>query len=251
METIWAGHFLVAKFGSDLVVRDGINWNFLESIAMQTASLRMSGMQTILVGSGARALGECLLGGLATRRKILYEGQRKLFESWRSAFDKFDIEVCELLLTGEDLNQEDFVARYILERTRNNRIMLINGDDGLNKECMANYKVAANNDLLAAYVAKATRADRLVLLTNVDGVYGVDGQVVQRISSQEQLDRDVIFRGKSKNGTGSMQTKVASALGFAVLSAQKSAFIANGETEDIVQRVLSGEQIGTRIQVYE
>lgn len=213
----------------------------MESIAKQTVTLRTSGINSILVGSGAKALG----------KQNACRGQRILLEGWRRAFDRDNIEVGELLLTGKDLRYRSFIGHLILSRILEGRVMLINGDDNLNRGRGKNYQAASNNDLLAGYVAKLTRVNRLIFLTSVDGVYDRHGKVVDIIRSRDQVKKDIVFEGKSENGTGSMETKVDAALTFAGLGIQKVAFIANGNEEDIIERVLSGERIGTRIRVYD
>lgn len=218
------------------MVRDGINWNFLESIAKQTLTLKDRGINSILVGSGAKALG----------RGNAYRGQRELFEEWRGAFEDI-LDVGELLLTGKDLRYKGFIRSYILSRTLRGRIMLINGDDSLNQGKRKNYKIAANNDLLAAYIAKLVGADILFLLTNVDGVYDKYGKVVSVINSKDEIERDIEFNTRPKNGVGGMETKVDSAVGFAQSGINRLAYIANGSEENIILRILSGESIGTKV----
>lgn len=155
------------------------------------------------------------------------------------------------MLTGKDLRYRGFIRHLILSRTLGERVMLINGDDNLNQGKGKNYEIAANNDLLAGYTAKSTGANRLILLTSVDGVYDRHGKIVDTIRSRDQVEKDIVFEGKSENGTGSMETKVDAALTFAGLDVQRLAFIANGNEEDVIERVLSGERIGTRIQAYD
>lgn len=233
----WGNNLIAVKFGTDLVFQEGtgINLTFLESIAKQTVSLRVKGINSILVGSGAIAVGE----GDA------YKGQTLLLENWRRVFG--ESEIGELLLTGRQLRSRAFIRNYILERIFAGRTMLVNGDDNINKGRGQNAQIASNNDLLAGYISQVTGAKRLFLLTNVDGVYDKDGRVIKLISDQEQIDRDVVFEGRSKRGRGGMEVKVRSALNFVQSGFDKVAFIANGNEQDVVERIMVGEDIGTKI----
>jgi delta-1-pyrroline-5-carboxylate synthetase len=67
-----------------------------------------------------------------------------------------------------------------------------------------------DNDSLAARLAAEVSADLLILMSDVDGMYTrPPGQDGARLVSTFTPDMSVTFGGKSKVGTGGMDSKVS------------------------------------------
>jgi acetylglutamate kinase len=96
-----------------------------------------------------------------------------------------------------------------------------------------------NADQMATSVAAAWRADRLLFLTDVEGVRGGDGQriPVLRQDAAQQLITDGI-------ATGGMLAKLRAAE-FALLNGVGEVRIVHGATPNVLDRVQSGEALGT------
>ncbi len=98
-----------------------------------------------------------------------------------------------------------------------------------------------NADQMAVACAAAFRADQLVFLTDVPGV--MDGSKAVRPMLTADDSRGLIADGVA---TGGMQAKLNAALA-ALEGGVGTVRIAPGAAEDVLPRILAGEEIGTRI----
>jgi acetylglutamate kinase len=98
-----------------------------------------------------------------------------------------------------------------------------------------------NADQMAASVASAMQADKLFFLTDVDGVWGEEKEIYPTITIDKC--KKLIERGIAKAG---MQTKLEAAIEALRLGVGE-VVIAPGGVSGIIQRLLSGGQIGTRL----
>src|SRR5262249_30587241 len=109
-----------------------------------------------------------------------------------------------------------------------------------------------DNDNLAALVAHLIDADLLVLLTDVDGLYTGDPRrdpLAHRLEPVEAITDDIqrlLFESANHVSVGGMGTKLeaaqkASASGIPMV-------IASGSELDVLQRLLTGEPLGTYFQ---
>ncbi len=99
-----------------------------------------------------------------------------------------------------------------------------------------------NADQMAAACATAFRADHLVFLTDVAGVLGSDKSTVLH-SLTSRCCEDLIAAGVA---TGGMQAKLNAAMD-ALNKGVKEVVIAPGAERNIVERLLAGEAIGSRL----
>ena len=98
-----------------------------------------------------------------------------------------------------------------------------------------------NADQMAVACAAAYRARQLVFLTDVAGV--MDGQNRVRSALSAAESRGLIADGVA---TGGMQAKLNAALA-ALEGGVEQVRIAPGAAEDVLRRILSGEEVGTRM----
>jgi acetylglutamate kinase len=98
-----------------------------------------------------------------------------------------------------------------------------------------------NADQMASACAAAFGADRLVFLTDVPGVLGPDKQLLPVLSAaaSERLIRLGV-------ATGGMQAKLNAAM-EALRKGVREIVIASGGEPEIIQRVLAGEAVGSRL----
>ena len=102
-----------------------------------------------------------------------------------------------------------------------------------------------NADRMAVACAAAFGARQLIFLTDVDGVLDESRQVRSVLSVRES---ELLIRGGI--ATGGMQAKLEAALA-ALQGGVEQVRIAPGHTEQVLQRVLAGEAVGTRIVLGE
>jgi acetylglutamate kinase len=98
-----------------------------------------------------------------------------------------------------------------------------------------------NADSMAVSCAIGWSADLLLFLTDVDGVRGEDGSIYSHLTPEEieQLIRSGVAHG-------GMQAKLEAAC-LGLCTPQTEVIIASGHEDEVCQRVLAGELLGTRI----
>ena len=235
----------IIKIGSSTITNSAgeLDDAFIENIAKQVASMRKS-HEVAIVTSGAVAAGKSLLkdanGSIIEKQVEAAFGQPYLMASWINALKKYDLRAAQFLLTGDDLDRPTLPLLRAMEYG----IPIINANDVANDAEMRQYMISADNDRLAGYVAGLIKADNLILLTEADGVWNENKHVISEIKQQSDLDQ-VYLRDKTGLGTGGMGSK----LEVAIEASRQctGVWIANGRSEDIIERILGGEQIGTRI----
>jgi glutamate 5-kinase len=273
-------HRLVVKVGTQVVTHDGVELALgrLMGIVESLARLRLSGLDVVLVSSGAVGMGMRQLGlkerprSLGLRQACAAVGQGHLMAMYARAFGDLGVTAAQVLLTQEDLGDRD---RALCVRTTLMRLLelgtipVINENDSVSvRELMEHQRrgggevtggtderpVFGDNDGLSALVATALDADLLVLLTDVAGLYDQNPKThpdAKRIVELDGIDDQSLAAasGVSAGGTGGMASKleaarVATAEGATVI-------IASGNEPRVVERLLAGEDLGTIIRPKE
>ncbi|WP_428939866.1 glutamate 5-kinase [Fontivita pretiosa] len=244
---------LVVKLGTQLLSdkQARLDTAYVASIAQQVASLRRQRKITVtIVSSGAIGAGLRELNlsrrptDLARLQAVAAVGQRRLMDVWADAFEPFGMPVAQLLLTREDIdNRTRFlnVRNTILAAHELGAVPIINENDTISTDELIKISFG-DNDILAALVATAMRADLLVLLTVVDGILDGSGKplrLVENLDAAQQLVR----AEKTALGKGGMDSKLRAAR--MVLSCGESMVVADGRMENVLPRLLAGEEIGT------
>ena len=98
-----------------------------------------------------------------------------------------------------------------------------------------------NADQMATSIAQAFPVEKLIFLTDVDGVRGPDNRILPAISTAEC--RHLIASGIA---TGGMQAKLEAA-SAALEAGVGEVVIAPGARVGVIQALLAGERIGTRL----
>lgn len=249
---------IVIKVGSSVLVDEQgrLDSARCRALAAEVAFLQEKKIKVVLVSSGAIAAGLDRLGmhkklhWIPLKQAIAAVGQTALMHEYEKAFSKYKLKTAQVLLTREDLaNRQRFLnARHTLfELFKLGIIPIINENDTV---AVHEIKIG-DNDNLSALVTNVVEADLLINLSDVDGVYESDPRLnseAQRISVIEQIDSVLHSRASDTlrmGSTGGMRTKLDAAY-----KAQRfgvATIIANGREKKIVQRILSGEDVGTLI----
>ncbi|MCQ6962030.1 glutamate 5-kinase [Methanolobus chelungpuianus] len=249
---------IVVKIGtSSISTEDGrLNHRFMDGMAAQVAALHGQGKQVILVSSGAIGIGIDILGlgcrprEIPVRQACAAVGQSVLMQEWSKSFARHDLKVAQILLT-----YESFSNRLTYLNLRNSIstllsygvIPIINENDTV---CVNEIEATfGDNDKLSAVVASKTEADLLIILSDIDGLYDKNpkrNNDAQMISVIEDITPEVESYGgspTSMKGVGGMRTKIDAAKICHMSGCNM--IIANSSTDDVVRRVLEGENIGT------
>jgi glutamate 5-kinase len=218
------------------------------AIADQVAELRRTGIEFLIVSSGAIALGvrRLRLPGrphdLPALQAAAAVGQSRLMQHWEHAFAAHDLAIGQVLVTHDDLgDRRRFLsARLTLRSLLDHGVVpIVNENDTVASEEIK----FGDNDQLAALVVNLISADALIILTDVEGVRDASGV---RIPIVHDIDREaapVATASTSGVGSGGMTSKVASAR--IVTRTGVPAIVAPGREHDVLLRVLAGVDVGT------
>ncbi len=249
---------IVVKIGtSSLSKEDGsFNRMLTEDLAWQVAKLRESGKTVIIVSSGAIGIGCEELKMKERPREIPLRqaaaavGQNILMQEWMAAFNKHDLKVAQILLT-----YEAFSSRMTYLNLRNSIsalleagvIPIINENDPI---CVHEIEATfGDNDRLSAMVASKVEAELLILLSDIEGLYNKNpkkNEDAQLISTIETITPEIESYGgspTSMKGVGGMRTKIEAAKIASIAGCHM--VIASSAVDDVVMRIVDGENIGT------
>jgi len=227
MATLETAKRLVIKIGSAILVdaeTGQLRENWLESLGDDIADLKASGINIVIVSSGAIALGRARLGllgrklSLAEKQACAAAGQSLLTRAYEAALDVHDITTAQALLT---LNDTEDRRRWLNARSTLETLLTLGAIPIINEnDTVATDEIRyGDNDRLAARAAQMLGADTLILLSDIDGLYTADprsDQTAQHLSLITELTEDIMAMGGGVNleaaiGSGGMATKLAAA----------------------------------------
>jgi glutamate 5-kinase len=254
-----ASHYrrIVIKLGTSVLTADTpfLSRPRLIELVRQCARLRASGIELILVSSGAMAAGKEQMGfpelppTVPAKQMLSAVGQLHLMGLYKQYFDIYNIPVGQMLLTRADLQERRryLNARLTLASLLDHDILpVINENDTVTAEEIR----VGDNDNLSAMVATMAEADLLILLTDQTGLFTADPRrdpTAQLITRVERIDdRLLASAGDSSTGlgTGGMATKLQAA--ETATRGGATVIIASGSVPDVLPRLANGEQLGTR-----
>jgi len=256
---------IVIKVGSSVIATDQMKPRIahLRSLVEQIAVFRRRNIDVILVSSGAIVLGMGELNrnrrssDLSSLQALAAIGQTVLMRKYNELFKKNKLKCAQILLTWDD-----FDNRLRFNNARNTLhamldwgvIPVINENDTISTDEIK----FGDNDKLSALVASLVQADLLVLLSDVEGLYDLKGEKKKLFKEIKEITRDIegMVLGGAPHSLGSVNRNTKQHMskgGMATkLHAVKVAtqakipcVIANGETKDVLLRIVKGERIGT------
>jgi len=246
---------IIVKVGSAVVTSSkGLDRVMIHRLSDQVAELRQQQHDVVIVSSGAIASGVRKVGLTERPRTIPHKqaaaavGQSVLMQAWEEAFDKHDLLVAQVLLTGEDLAQRHryLNARNTLETLLEWSIVpIINENDTVAVEEIK----FGDNDQLSALMAGLIAADLVVSLTDTEGLYDCDPHLhtgARLIPLVQRLDARVLACASPEAGTvgtGGMLSKLQAAKKCAASGIPM--IIAPGKEREVLLRLLAGEDLGT------
>lgn len=239
---------VVVKIGSNVLTRkDGtLDVTRMSALADQIAELHKSGIELILVSSGAVASGKSevkpkvKLDTVSARQLYSAVGQVKLINRYYDLFNQHNIVCGQVLATKEDFSTR---RHYLNQRNcmtvmlQNKVIPIVNENDAIS----VNELMFTDNDELSGLVAAMMDCQKLIILSNIDGIFDGDpnnakSAVIREIDTKKDNIEDCIQTSKSSAGRGGMQTKYNIARKVALEGIE--VIIANGKKEDILLHLL-------------
>lgn len=248
---------LVIKIGTSTITHSTgrINYRRIENLCKVISDLKNSGMEIILVSSGAIGMGVGKLHlnkkptDTATKQAAASVGQCELMYAYDRIFSEFNQTVSQILITADDIENESRLQNFrntVNKLIELEAIPIINENDTVSVEEFG----IGDNDTLSAIVAKSISADLLVLLSDIEGLYTADpkkDKSATLISVVEKIDKDIISLAEGKGSelaTGGMHTKIIAAQ--IVTEAGTDMIITNGADIDNLYAIADGESVGTR-----
>lgn len=248
---------IVIKVGTSTLAHatGHINIRRVEQLCKVMSDLKNAGHEVILVSSGAIGMGVGKLGlqsrptDMASKQAAAAVGQCELMYIYDKLFAEYHHTVAQILLTGDDLNDEKRRGNFhqtLFRLLELKALPVINENDTIATEQIA----IGDNDTLGAIVAVNAGADLLVLLSDIEGLYDADPHThpdARLIPLVEHLDADILKLAGgagSSLGTGGMATKLHAAQ--IATDAGIDMVIANGKEPDKLYGIVAGEAIGTR-----
>lgn len=249
------GRRWVVKIGSALLTANGqgLDQQAMASWVAQMVALQESGVELVLVSSGAVAEGMVRMG-LKARPDAVHElqacaaiGQMGLVQAYESHFREHGVRTAQILLTHDDLSdrQRYLNARNTLRTLIEWKVLpVINENDTVATDEIR----FGDNDTLGALVANLVEADTLVILTDQDGMFDRDPRSnpdAVLLPEVQAMDERLLAMagGGGALGRGGMVTKVRAAR----LAAKSgcSTVIASGRGDNILVRLRQAEAVGT------
>ena len=252
---------IVVKVGtSTLAYATGrLNIQRTERLCKVLSDLKNAGHQVIMVSSGAIGMGVGKLNlpgrpaDMPGKQAAAAVGQCELMYTYDKLFTEYNHTVAQLLLTGEDIKNEQRsrnVCNTLSRLLELGALPVINENDAVATDEIGVENTIGENDTLSAIVAAAISADLLVLLSDIDGLYDHDPRKsadAHLISTVERVDDDLFtLAGDSSTGlgTGGMVTKLRAAA--IATAAGCEMVIANGSKPEALYDIADGKPVGTR-----
>jgi len=251
------GRRWVVKIGSSLITNNGtgLDREAISQWVRQLVALQRSGIEVVLVSSGAVAEGVARLGLKTRPREVHLQqaaaavGQMGLIQTYETCFKQYEVHTAQVLLTHDDLSNR---RRYLNARSTLTGLVEMKVIPVINEnDTVATAELCfGDNDTLGALVANLLGADTLVILTDQKGLHEVDPRsdpqaplITEAMAEDSRLL--AMAGGSGSLGRGGMVTKITAAR----LAARSGArtIIASGRETDVLIRLAAGESVGTRL----
>jgi glutamate 5-kinase len=252
-----AAHTIVVKVGTRVLTHanGALNEDRVAALAEELHRLLTRGRKVVLVSSGAVGAGMGQLGlsrrpaDLPHLQAVAAVGQSHLVQSYDRALRSHGRHAAQVLLTAEDLDDR---VRYLNVRNtlrvllEYGAVPIINENDTVSVEELQT--TFGDNDRLAAMVTNLLRAPLLVLLSDVAGLYEGDpaepaAKLIDTVTKLDESIYALVRDKKSGLSKGGMASKLNAAR--IATSAGENVIIASGREPGALERIVSGEMVGT------
>ncbi len=246
----------VIKVGTSTLTYEGgrLNIRRFEKLVKTISDIRNSGIEVVLVSSGAIGVGMGKAGISkrpdCTREKqaLAAIGQCELMNFYSTLFENYSHTVAQILLTRDvtDMPKRRENAMNTFEMLFSlNAIPIVNENDTISTEQIE----FGDNDTLSAIVAELVGADLLVLLSDIDGLYDKDphkygdAKIIDEVCEITDDIRALAGGTGTSRGTGGMVTKISAA--ETATAAGVDMIIANGADPEVLYDIFDGKKVGT------
>lgn len=252
---------LVVKIGTSTITypTGGLNIRRMERLCKVLSDLKNSGIEVILVTSGAIGMGVGKLGlpgrpdDMPTKQACAAVGQCELMYIYDRMFSEYNHTAAQILITGSILRHEDRMENFMNTMDRLlelGSLPIINENDTIETEEI----VIGDNDTLAAVVALAVNADMCVLLSDVDGLYtdnpniNPDAKLIPLVEEITPEIEALAGDAGSSLGTGGMVTKIRAAA--MCMENGCDMIISNSDKPELLYNIAEGNPFGTKFAAF-
>ena len=248
---------VVIKIGTSTLAHPTghLNIRRTEKLCKIISDIKNAGHQVILVSSGAIGMGVGKLGllkrpsDIPTKQAAAAVGQCELMYTYDRVFSKYHHTVAQLLITGDDVEDE---TRHTNFTNTLNRLLDLGAIPIINEnDTVATAEIViGDNDTLAAIVAQSVSADRLILLSDIDGLYTADphkdpnAKLIHTVHVIDEALLSLAGASAGNQGTGGMVTKLQAAK--ICLDCKCEMIIANGSRPENLYDIMDGMEVGTK-----
>ena len=212
---------IVIKVGTSILAKEGlISKKRIKALTALVASLHEKN-EVILVTSGAIAAGATVIPELdkektPNKQALAAVGQIVLMKHYRRAFEKYGINVAQLLLTKDDLecfSKSENAKQSVNILLQFGIVPVVNENDSV----VVDELLRGDNDFLSSQVTNAFDGDMLVILSDIDGYYDKNprefsgAKLLKEVNfiSEQELSRQPT--PNHKFATGGIVTKLRAA----------------------------------------
>ena len=254
---------LVVKVGTSTLTHASgtLDLRSMERLVRVLSDLSGSGLEVVLVTSGAIAVGSARMGlaarpdSLPMKQAAAAVGQCRMMHIYDKLFAEYNRTMAQILLTGDDVG-DPLRAAHLRNTFRSllslGVIPVVNENDSVSAAEIetGEHKVLGDNDTLSAMVAALCGAQLLVLLSDIDGLYTADPRTdpqARLLSRVEALTPEILEMAGGAGtwrGTGGMATKLSAAR--TAMEAGCDMVIANGARPQALYDIVEGKPVGTR-----
>lgn len=247
---------LVVKVGTSTLTYETGKTNIrrMMKLCSVLADLHNSGMEVVLVTSGAIGVGVGKLGlaekphDIPGRQAAATVGQCELMFMYDKFFGEYGQKIGQLLVTKSDFEnaeRKENLLNTFLKLFEYGAIPIVNENDSVATEEI----VYGDNDSLSAIVARLIAADGLVILTDIDGLFSAnpaqdpDAMLIPVVEKIDEKIEQLCGGAGTSRGTGGMITKIHAA----ALATQAGipTVVMNGSTPQDIYKLIDGRQTGT------
>ena len=247
---------VVVKVGTSTLTHQSghLNMRRIDQLCMVLSDIKNSGIDVVLVTSGAITAGVNKLGlkkrpdDIKGKQAAASVGQSELMFLYDKFFSQYGYTVAQLLLTKsvtEEQKLRENVTNNLETLLSLGAIPVVNENDAVAVEEI----VYGDNDMLSAVTASLINADLLIILSDIDGLYeenpneNPDARLIPVVDEITPEIEAVAGGSVSGVGTGGMVTKINAAK-FAVPHGT-DVVIANGDRPEHLYEIIEGKPVGT------
>jgi len=212
---------IVIKVGTAVLNQnDELSKERIYNLVELIAELKKQNIEVILVSSGAVSAGFLKVKldktKLANRQALASIGQSYLMSIYQKKFDKFGINIAQILLTQDDFDsrkRSENAKKTIDVLLKNGVVPIINENDTIATDELA----FGDNDQLSAHSTFYFQADILVILSDIQGYFDKNPTIFQDAKIRKivnKIDEEDLIQEVSPNNqfaTGGIVTKLKAA----------------------------------------